>query len=85
MKFNILGGGCTKIPPLAARGIALIRKLPDGTLWRTTHLANALESTPSSVRQWGWAIPKELTAIYRHHKLYGNPKTVKAFQKEYGV
>jgi len=86
MNFHIKGNTrIHRIPPIAQRGEALIRRQPVGTLLNTLALAEALGSTPSSVRHWTWAIPAELTVIHRHNKLYGNPKTIKAFKAEYGI
>lgn len=86
MKFKFTGGTTIhRIPPAAQRAIDIIRRQPVGTLLNSRALAERLNSSPSSVRQFCWAIPDELTVIYRQTKLYGHPKTIQAFKAEYGV
>jgi hypothetical protein len=84
--FHIVSGvDLERQPKLVRRAIEVCKRLPFRTIIDTRELARRLEVSVGTMCNCTAEIPKEYTVLQVRTRLYGNPKTIQAFNKWRGL
>ena len=67
------------------KAIKKIHALKDGELIGTNVLAACANTTPNSMSRMVSVMPNQISLVFKGKRLYGNPKTIAAFKKQYEI